>query len=383
MRELKVLLMGSFALVDDPPGVPAAALLRKAQDLIALVLVAPQNNVLRETAAEALWPDAEGEASKKAMRQTLWQIHHAIDPDVDESSRLLVTEGETLHLNPDRQVWVDTAELTDAARTAQTLGVDGLADPQLADLAVTAELYRGPLLARCYDEWCLAPRARLEDRSLTLMDTLSRAYDRRGDLRAAIGWAERLLGVEPAHERSHRRLMRLYYRTGDRTRALRQLNQCRWVLEHELGVRPSVQTEELAAAIVDDRVPGVEALRDPPSDARERIELTTHAAPKEQAVLVVPATVSPSSISVLTDSADDRARRFAPGAGTAVVDDVAGRLAALADSPVLALPVGPEAPPAIGAGRLDAASLAAFQAELAALRSSIDAMSEQLRQHRA
>ncbi len=368
MRELKVLLMGSFTLVDDPPVVPAAALLRKAQDLLALVLLAPQNNLLRETAAEALWPDAGGEASKKAMRQTLWQIHHAIDAEVDESARLLVTEGDSLHLNPDRQVWVDTAELSEAARTAQALGADALADPLVTQLAQTAELYRGPLLARCYDEWCLAPRARLEDRSLTLMDTLSRAYDRRGDLRSAIAWAERLLDVEPAHERSHRRLMRLYYRSGDRTRALRQLHRCRWVLENELGVRPSAQTEQLGAAIVADQVAGPDERRDvnPEDNQRERVALGTHAASAGQEVAVVSTRiVSPSSISVLTSEDGPGTRSFVP--------------------PPLALPAvaAVTAPPDRAPGPRAAIAIATLQSELVALRSSIDAISERLRQHRA
>ena len=366
MRELKVLLMGSFTLVDDQPVVPATALLRKAQDLLALVLLAPQNSLRRETAADALWPEAEGEASKKAMRQTLWQIHHAVDAGADESARLLVTEGETLHLNPDRRVWVDTAELTEAARTAQALGVDTLADPQVTRLAQTAELYRGPLLARCYDEWCLAPRARLEDRALTLMDTLSRAYDRRGDLRSAIGWAERLLDVEPAHERSHRRLMRLYYRSGDRTRALRQLRQCRWVLENELGVRPSAQTEQLGAAIVADRVAGPDERRQGNLEGRqrERVVLGTHAASAGQEVAGVPTRViSPSSISVLTSEEGPRTGSFVPQP--------------LALPAVAAVTASPDPAP----GPLDAVAIATLQSELAALRSSIDTITERLGQH--
>lgn len=259
VRELRVSMMGTFTVVDSPGAAPAG-LLRKAQDLLALILLAPQRSVLREHAAEALWPDAGVEASKKAMRQALWQIHHATDASVPGSSRLVVTEGEALRVNPDRRLWVDAAVITEAARLAQATGADAIGEHELLRLRRAADLYRGPLLAGCYDEWCLAPRARLEDRCLTLLDTLSRAYERRDDLDAAIAWAERLLEVEPAHERSHRRLMRLHYRSGDRTRALRQLHQCRWVLQHELGVSPSAQTEALGDAIGADHVPEVLAL---------------------------------------------------------------------------------------------------------------------------
>ena len=241
-------MLGAFRITDAPD--TPAPLLRRAQDLLALVLLSPQRAVLREHAADELWPDAGADASKKAMRQALWQIHHATDGEGADAPRLVVTEGEALRVNPRRRLWVDVDVVADAARLAQTSAEPD--DATLQRLTRAADLYRGPLLEGCYDEWCLAPRARLEDRCLTLLDALSRAHEHRGDLSAAIGWAQRLLDVEPAHERTHRRLMRLHYRTGDRTRALRQLHQCRWVLQHELGVHTSAQTEALGAAIADD-----------------------------------------------------------------------------------------------------------------------------------
>ncbi len=271
-------MLGAFTIADAPDG--PAPLLRRAQDLLALVLLSPQRTVLREHAADELWPDTGADASKKAMRQALWQIHHATDAEGPDSPRLVLTEGEALRVNPRRRLWVDVDVLVGAARVAQT-GVEP-DEATLARLTRAADLYRGPLLEGCYEEWCLAPRARLEDRCLTLLDTLSRAHEHRGDLAAAIGWAQRLLDVEPAHERTHRRLMRLHYRSGDRTRALRQLHQCRWVLQHELGVRPSAQTEALGAAIADDAAGLVEerALAvDPTGDAWQPVAPATDALP--------------------------------------------------------------------------------------------------------
>src|SRR3954470_3553917 len=55
VRELRVSMMGTFTVVDASGSAPAG-LLRKAQDLLALILLAPRRSVLREHAAEALWP---------------------------------------------------------------------------------------------------------------------------------------------------------------------------------------------------------------------------------------------------------------------------------------------------------------------------------------
>lgn len=259
MSELRVSLLGPFAARDGVRPLPTPVL-RKAQDLLALLFLAPGQTMLRESVAETLWPDTGSDASRKAMRQALWQVHRATDRDDD--LRLVVGDGAAVRINAERPVWVDVVQFGEAVRIAQEADSRAIDDDRLAVLAAAADLYRGPLHVGCVDEWCLVPRARLEDRCLTLLDRLSREHERRGDLDAAIGWTQRLLEIEPAHERSHRRLMRLYYDVGDRTRALRQLRQCRAVLESELGVRPDARTEALGARILADAGPA------PDDDAR-------------------------------------------------------------------------------------------------------------------
>jgi DNA-binding SARP family transcriptional activator len=152
-------------------------------------------------------------------------------------------------------VWLDVAEFVTVAVAAQADPLEILTEDGLDRLVAAEHLYRGHLLEGCDDDWCLVERTHLEDLHLTLLEQVSAAHEQRGQPAAAIRWAQRLLEVEPAHERSHRRLMRLYYQVDDRTRALRQYQRCRWVLEQELGVRPSRRTEDVAAAISADALP--------------------------------------------------------------------------------------------------------------------------------
>jgi DNA-binding SARP family transcriptional activator len=245
---LRVRLLGPFDIGTDHQTLRAPTM-RKAQELLALLLLAPQRRVLRDVAADQLWPSAGPELSKKAIRQALWQVHVATDVEPAETSRLLVTSGGTICVNPARQVWLDVASFVRASGAIQWTEANDLGDDDLDELAATAELYRGPLMDGCYEDWCVVERAHLEDLHISLLDKLSTAYEHRGRLTQAIVWAARLLEVEPAHERSHRRLMELYYRNDDRTRALRQWRRCQRVLEDELGIRPSKRTARLAAAI--------------------------------------------------------------------------------------------------------------------------------------
>ncbi|WP_328331088.1 hypothetical protein OHA70_10485 [Kribbella sp. NBC_00382] len=268
MLELRVHLFGPFQIVSADREV-AGSILRKAQELLALVLLAPQRNVRRELAAEVVWPDAGPEASRKAIRQALWQIHQVTDPDGQDSQRLVLTDGDLLRVNPDRPLWTDVDAFTERARTAQLTRTEDLTDADLVTMDQASALYRGPLLTSCYEEWCLAERAQLEDLHITLLDKLSSGCERRGRPEAAIQWAQKLLEIEPAHERSHRRLMRLYYLTDDRTRALRQYRRCQQVLADELGVCPQARTEALAVEIGTGKPPSpviVSGHSPPPAD---------------------------------------------------------------------------------------------------------------------
>jgi DNA-binding SARP family transcriptional activator len=249
---LRILLLGGLQVAYErvrarPDG-------RKSRDLLALLLLARNRSLPRDVVAEALWPSANATVSRKATRQTLWQLHQALDGDDGDRCRLVITDGEWLRINPDRQLWVDRDAYVDAVTPSASTPPAELDEAQLDQLASAARLYRGPLLEGCYEDWCLVERERLADQHLTTLDRLSVAFQLRGDHQAATRWARELLDLEPAHERTHRRLMLLYYLEDDRTRALRQYERCRSELEHGLGIAPSARTERLATAIRADHV---------------------------------------------------------------------------------------------------------------------------------
>ncbi|MCA9932357.1 MAG: bacterial transcriptional activator domain-containing protein, partial [Anaerolineales bacterium] len=78
------------------------------------------------------------------------------------------------------------------------------------------------------------------------------AYDQ------AIVCGQQILCYDRARERTHRRLMRSYYLSGDRTGALRQYERCCTVLEDELQVQPDHRTQFLFEQIQNDALPNWE-----------------------------------------------------------------------------------------------------------------------------
>ncbi|WP_170981286.1 bacterial transcriptional activator domain-containing protein [Mycolicibacterium sp. CR10] len=141
---------------------------------------------------------------------------------------------------------------------------NGLNDTQArkADQAVAA--YRGDLLEGCYLTWCVLERERVRAMYLELLDRLLGQAEATGDINAGLRYGSLVLRQDRAHERTHRRVMRLYGACGDRTGGLRQFERCRAALAEELGVEPAASTlalyESLRLGVTDNHAsPAVDA----------------------------------------------------------------------------------------------------------------------------
>jgi glucose-1-phosphate adenylyltransferase len=105
-------------------------------------------------------------------------------------------------------------------------------------------LYHGDLLPSCYDEWVVDKRENLSRQYFEAMMQLIRSNEAERDYRAAINYVQVLIRREPVSEHLYRDLMRLHALNGDRAGVIRAYNACAAVLKSELGVEPSVGTQE-------------------------------------------------------------------------------------------------------------------------------------------
>jgi DNA-binding SARP family transcriptional activator len=87
----------------------------------------------------------------------------------------------------------------------------------------------------------------------------------RGDFEQSIAYCQEILRRDPLHEEIHRKLMRIYLESGQRTLAIRQYLLCRELLSKELGVPPLEETNMLYQHIVLSSSPGAPEGRQPVS----------------------------------------------------------------------------------------------------------------------
>lgn len=206
----------------------------KAQALLCYLAMTLQG-ASRDTLIGLLWDELPEPDAKANLRVTLSNL------------RKLVGD----HLEADRQ-WVQFNRSLPYRLDTETFEGALAGGASLSALTEAAELYRGDFMAGfylrdvpLYSDWQANERERLQRVALEIFDVLTQRLVARAEFPRAIHYASRLLALEPWREASHRELMRLYARTDNYTAALKQFETCRELLETELGVEPSAETEEL------------------------------------------------------------------------------------------------------------------------------------------
>jgi DNA-binding SARP family transcriptional activator len=241
---------------------------QKVRQLLAYMLLDPARAHSRERLAEALWSDKSTAQARKALRQTLWQLQSACEADPP----ILLVQNDYMQLNPDLDIHTDVAVLERAY--AQVCGLRGseISDEDARTLQQAVRLYNGELLEGWYDDWCLAPRERLETYYLTILSKLVAYHEVRQEYEVGLLYARRILEKDVTHEETHRRVMRLLYLAGDRIGAIRQYERCAESLREELDVEPSQQTHRLHTLICADRLTMAASEQAAPAELLDQIQ---------------------------------------------------------------------------------------------------------------
>ncbi|MEO7132106.1 MAG: AAA family ATPase, partial [Dermatophilaceae bacterium] len=228
----------------DPAQVHSSA---RAVSLLAYLVSHPDSPQPRVHLAGVLWPDSESAQARTNLRR---ELHHL---------RVLLHDNECLQVDAQSLCWrrgpgcvVDVHDFLAACESTITAVESGEHDEVELHSGDALRLYRGPFLPGCYDDWALAVREDLSRTGVDLCDRVARYWLLHDDAEAAIGFARRRVQLQPLEEPGYRLLMQALRTVGDRAGAMRTYHQCATLLERELGVGPSAETQaELDAALSD------------------------------------------------------------------------------------------------------------------------------------
>ncbi|MEM7798446.1 MAG: tetratricopeptide repeat protein [Chloroflexota bacterium] len=240
MTQLEIHMLGTFEarlgdrLINNFPTAKVRALLA--------YLAAEGDHIHTRTAlATLVWGDVDEASARSNLRNLLFRLRKVLK---EESDNLLTVSRSDIEFHIDRA----TIDLHTFSRLTQS--------DRREDLEMAATLYRGEFLtgleisgAPAFDEWLINKREQLHQQILTTLSQLTELYFAEQAYAPALETASRQLALEAWRESAFRQLMRIHSASGNRAAALAQYDRCVTVLEAELGVEPSAETEQLASSI--------------------------------------------------------------------------------------------------------------------------------------
>jgi DNA-binding SARP family transcriptional activator len=246
---LRVYLFGSVRVHYDEP-YREIHLTRTTQALLAYLILQGKRPCPRQVLAGVFWGDNDEASARNCLNTALWRMRLALeDAPAGRESILISTPSGEICINPDCPVWVDTLTFESALKPMLARPASDLLPAEVAGLEQCLDLYQGELLESFYEDWALRERERMRLLYLNAMECLMHCYWERNELERSLETGLRLLRHDPLREDIHRAMMRLYHVTGRRAQALVQYEQCRALIQQELGIAPMPETQALAAKI--------------------------------------------------------------------------------------------------------------------------------------
>ncbi len=248
--KLRVCTLGSFGLSVDGHGLATERWHRKQALTLLKVLVTRRGEaVRREHLIECLWPDADERRGRERLKVTTYFLRQQLRAGGLSGHAVKVT-GAGYALNGDA-IWLDCEAFEEYFEQGRLLQQQGRAKEALACFEEAERLYTGDYLpGDLYADWCAVERQRLRETYLDALGSMVDRYLDSGAYEQAADACRRGLVREPYREGFHRGLMICLTRLGKRDLAVAHYHHCRQVLEAELGVEPTSETERVYREIV-------------------------------------------------------------------------------------------------------------------------------------
>lgn len=253
MTDHKIFLLGSFQVLHKGKDITNALRTRKEKALLAYLAEESSKSHPREAIAEFFWPDRPENYARMNLRQALLGVRKAINSSADTVFPILQITEETAQVLS-KSIWLDSHDFFDHIQSTKSHPHEHLHTCQecLHHLEQATELYRGEFLEGffvndliSFQEWIVFHRERYFRTMLDTLHSLSKIYALQNNYDQAYKHAWRYAYLAPLEETAHRLLMRILALSGRRNAALQQYQLCKTLVEKELGVDPSAETQQL------------------------------------------------------------------------------------------------------------------------------------------
>jgi predicted ATPase/DNA-binding SARP family transcriptional activator len=256
MGHVTISLLGTVQILRD--GRPVSnQVYAKVVGLLAYLSVEADRPHTRAFLAGLFWPEQSDERARHSLRQALSTLRRVLDDQAVAGSYLLAVR-DSVQFNRDASYDLDVHQLLEliAACARHNHRLLESCPACMTRLQQAIDLHRGEFLngftigdSPDFEEWVHVWRERLRHHVIKALRATAQYHEIQEALAAACDALLRLLELDPWDEATHRKVMELQWRQGNRSEALAQYQTCRRLLEDELGVEPDEETVALFEAI--------------------------------------------------------------------------------------------------------------------------------------
>jgi DNA-binding SARP family transcriptional activator len=217
---------------------------KKSRQLLAFIAYY-KKPVFREVLMDQFWPSSSPASARNCLNVTLHQIRSSLQELCGEED-FIIFKDECYFINPNFDIQTDVSQLKYHWKKGRDFEAHGEIEKSLREYEKAAALYIDDFLIEFqYDAWCDLERENLKETNILILNKLSHYFSMDGKPRSAIELCNQILKEDRCREDIHRRLMRSYYRIGQKDRALRQYQKCVEYLKEDLDADPSQMTVKL------------------------------------------------------------------------------------------------------------------------------------------
>ncbi|HVC75409.1 MAG TPA: BTAD domain-containing putative transcriptional regulator [Candidatus Micrarchaeaceae archaeon] len=195
--------------------------------------------------AEALWPESLPPSWTVALSAIISRLRSRLATLGLVRSHIIGNAFGCYQFSAPADTWVDLEAALAGVDAAEGFVAAGNAQAAYGPSLIATTILRRPFLAGDAGPWAESKRVALAAALVRALDTRVEALAANGEVELAMTHAREAVRMEPYRESGYRRLMRMQIRNGDRGEAIRSYKECRRLLESELGVGPSEETEAL------------------------------------------------------------------------------------------------------------------------------------------
>jgi len=209
----------------------------KSQALISYIALSANGIVRKNQIASLLWGSAKDPMAN--LRQAIKDIKEKEDK---VGVKVVSLEGSQISIDL-QNVWVDARIASQCAKNYNPVLAEQLVQSEPRTMMMDCDIDE-----EGFGDWLGAERARREEELGRCLSQLLQEINLRPDNLATVQKVtSAIFGIDPTNETAHQTLIKAYADSGDRASAKRQYAICRDLLDKELGVLPSDDTERLLA----------------------------------------------------------------------------------------------------------------------------------------